>query len=49
MMYIAETIKEVYKNAHKIKHGLKIDIEGKGIRHFSTTFKLVNTKRKSLL
>ena len=49
MMYTAETIKEVFKNAHKIKHGFKIDIEGTGIRHFSTTFKLVNSKKKSLL
>ena len=49
MMYTAETIKEVFKNASKIKHGLKVDIEGTGIRHFSTTFKLVNSRKKSLL
>ena len=48
MRYIAETIKEVFKTSDKIKHGFKIDIEGTGIRHFSTTFKMIS-KKKSLL
>jgi tryptophanase len=49
MMYTAETIKEVYETSSKITTGLKIDIEGTGIRHFSTSFKLVDPNKKSLL
>jgi len=49
MKYIAETIKEVYQNSDKITTGLNIDVEGTGIRHFSTNFKLVDPKKDSLL
>ncbi len=48
MMYIAETVKEIYKNSKSITSGFQFDFESKGIRHFSSTFKLINSKRESL-
>ena len=45
LMYIAETIKEIYLDADKVTSGFKIYKEGNGgIRHFTTTFKFVDPK-----
>lgn len=37
--YIADVVGEVFANRHKKKRGLAFDVESKGIRHFTSTFK----------
>ncbi|MBN2694126.1 tryptophanase [bacterium] len=48
MMYIVETVKEVFQNSKNITSGFQFDFESKGIRHFSSTFKLVDSNKDSL-